>query len=262
MRHGRTGQRRDADRPQADRPGGGPPWIVAPSGSLVEIARPRFADRATACLPVVKLVTLVACLGEVGSEGGRIGVLQTFVGQPFGWMVLWPVVLGFGAVALSRFTRFCRGFRRSRARSQAAGARAVAFTQSLLATVLFAGTLRSVLDAGSIAAAAARAAQHLSPAAVPGAVPVPAPGLSGMTLICVALSGGYLLARSRVRHCARPGIDAEFDSGFGTGFDAGLDAGLDGGFDTGFDIGFDAGLVGPPFENGRPGKPGVSIPRR
>jgi hypothetical protein len=135
MRHGRTGQRRDTDRPQADRLSGGPPWIVAQSGSLVDIARPRFADRATA-----------------------------------------------------------------------------------------------------------RAAQHLSPAAVPGAVPVPAPGLSGMTLICVALSGGYLLVRSWLRQCARPGIDA--------------------GFDTGFGVGFDSGLVGPPFENGLPGKPGVSIPRR
>ena len=66
---------------------------------LETAARIGFAARGLIYL-IVSVLAVLAAIGAGGQVTGSTGALRTFLGEPFGWILLWLIALGlflFGA---------------------------------------------------------------------------------------------------------------------------------------------------------------------
>jgi len=140
-----------------------PSWIDAPAGSLVALARPQPAAVAAGadCRPVAKLIMVVLILGQISAAGGRISGLQDVGSLSFGAALLWPLVLGFAVLAFSRLSQICASLLRGS--PQRVSTRMTLTAQGLLATVMFAVTLRLALNGVPLSDATGRVPLTIPP---------------------------------------------------------------------------------------------------
>jgi hypothetical protein len=116
---------------------------TAPSRTVDMLARLGFTSRGVVYV-LIGLLALAIALGKSAPAADRTGALQEVAAQPFGKVLLWLLVIGFGAMALWRFAQAYYGVHGNRKHG---GAEILAFIRGVVYVAFFVGTLRFVLDA-------------------------------------------------------------------------------------------------------------------